>query len=163
MKIKNKLMPVLCVNILLLLLISVKISVASPPTWIGVEVGDKYSWTLTEYFNPYKNLYEDITGENFTFPSQPDQKVGLSIDVLDVSNELYNSTFDFYWVNVTITLTESIAGQKMTSPPVGIVVPRSDTLNYFATLYAFFNSSLNNYDILYIPLLIVASDLKTLV
>jgi hypothetical protein len=161
MKTRNKFISILCVGILLLLSISMKTSVAAPPTWIGVEDGDEYSWSVTAHFDAYIALMEDLEGVPYTGPSQPDQTIKLKMDVVDVSDELYNAMFDFYWVNVTVIMTQSYAGYEEPSPPLGVVVPRSDTDNYVGTAFAYFNETMSaSGDFTVLPLLIVAPGLN---
>ncbi|MFX1316404.1 MAG: hypothetical protein ACFE9T_11110 [Promethearchaeota archaeon] len=156
MKTKYKLVSVCFIGILFLFLTSIKVSVAQTPNWIGVEAGDKFNWKITLYFDTYMELEEDMTGVPYVGPSQPDLSIGFSLEVLAVSNELFEPINGFYFVNVTTIMTISMPGYgEETSPPIGQIVPRNDTLNYFGTLITFINQSMGSYW----GLFIVATDL----
>ncbi|MFX1409402.1 MAG: hypothetical protein ACFFA6_03555 [Promethearchaeota archaeon] len=156
MKTKYKLLSVCFIGILFLFVASIKVSVAQTPNWIGVEAGDKYKWKITLHYDAFIELQEDMTGE--TYPGEPmgDISIGFSLEVLAVSMELFDSVNGFYYVNVSSIMTISTMGYAETSPPIGQIVPRNDTSNYFGTLATLLNQSMG----MYWGFFIVATDLN---
>lgn len=157
MKTKYKLVSVLTIGILLLFFTSIQFSVAQAPSWVGVEAGDKYSWKIKLHYDTYVELEEDMTGVPVSEGPYPDVSVGFSLEVLGVSDELYEPVNGFYYANVSSRMTLSMAGYPdEVSPPIGQIVPRNDTSNYFGTLITFLNQS----EGMYYGFLIVATDLN---
>jgi hypothetical protein len=145
MKTKYKIISALFIGIFFFFLTSVKVSVAQAPTWIGVEAGDKYKWKITVYPNTFMELEEDLTGVP-PGASYPAMSLGFSLEVLGVSNELYEPINDFYYANVSSIMTISLPGVgDEVSPPLGQVVPRNDTSNYFGTIATYLNQSMGAY------------------
>lgn len=152
MKINYKLATVLTIGILSLFFISIPVSVALAPSWVGVEAGDKYSWKIKLVYDTYAELEGDMTGVPVSGGPYPDVSMGFSLEVLGVSDELYESVNGFYYANVSTVMTIS----NEVSPPIGYIVPRNDTANYFGTLITFLNQSGG----MYYGFLIVANDLN---
>ncbi|MFX1470474.1 MAG: hypothetical protein ACFFB8_17660 [Promethearchaeota archaeon] len=158
MKIKNKLIFILFFSMFIFLSTSLKVSVAATPDWVGVKAGDKFKWSVTVYGNTYVQFFEDITGSTMSTGPISDMGLSLSVRILNVSNQLYDSTFDFYWVNVSVIGTISAAGESEESPPIGIVIPRNTTLDYFSTIGTFMNYYSTG-NVMYLGYFFVAKDL----
>ena len=67
MKKKSKLIGI-SLLIGLLLLSSVNISNAAPPSWVGVSAGDRYEWTVTINGDTMIELYEDLLNKTSHWP-----------------------------------------------------------------------------------------------
>ncbi|MFX0141837.1 MAG: hypothetical protein ACFFDN_49830 [Candidatus Hodarchaeota archaeon] len=120
MKIKRKLFGISLLTSLLLLT-SVNISHAVPPTWVGVSDGDSFEWTITVHNAPLLTLMEDL---NLTYgmpPEYSDLFVGVSsmnyrIDILSVSDEL--DYIGIKYVNVSCSVSLVLPGTT-TIPNIG--------------------------------------------
>ena len=108
MKRKSKLVYISALSCLLLLS-SINISNAQPPTWVGVSAGDSFTWKITVYAEPFLNLFEDL---NLTGDLPPDytdyfvgsESINLKVNVKSVSDELDYGGIKYANISCTLSL-----------------------------------------------------------
>lgn len=97
----------------LLLMLPVKPSKAAPPSWVGVNDGHKFTWTVTIHYNPFLQIMEDL---GLTEDMPPDitdylpetATINLGVTILSVSDS--QSYLSMEYVNVSCSMSITFPG-----------------------------------------------------
>ncbi|MFW9828101.1 MAG: hypothetical protein ACFFEY_10940 [Candidatus Thorarchaeota archaeon] len=112
MKNKNKIIGISVICCLLLML-PVKPSKAVPPTWVGVNAGNKFTWTVTIHYDPFLQIMEDLGLAGDLPPDFTDyvpETAGLNLGVTILSVSDAQSYLSMQYVNVTCSISITFPG-----------------------------------------------------
>jgi len=129
---------IVCISIFfaLVLIPFVNFSTAAPPDYIGVQVGEEYSWKIHINLNNLQNLIDDmnetIPPELSMFGDIPDTTIKAKIEW--ISDEIVGILYDYTLINISITMAVPGYGDVPMTPPghyYTIFVLNNNTANYF--------------------------------
>lgn len=159
---------IVCISIFfaLVLIPFVNFSTAAPPDYIGVQVGEEYSWKIHINLNNLQNLMDDM---NETIPSElsmfgdiPDTTIKAKIEW--ISDEIVGILYDYTLINISITMAVPGYGDIPITEPgqyFTIFVLNNNTANYFNdTMNAMSHEVLPSYVEQGFPILIVPLNLN---
>ncbi len=120
----------------LVLIPFVNFSTAAPPDYIGVQVGEEYSWKININLNNLQNLLDDI---NETIPTElsdfgtiPDITIKAKIE--GISEEIIGSFYNYTLINISLTASVPGYGDLPLTDPgqyFTVLVLNDNTLHYF--------------------------------
>ncbi len=159
---------IVCISIFfaLVLIPFVNFSTAAPPDYIGVQVGEEYSWKIHININNLQNLIDDMNEtlpiDLTPFETMSDTTIKAKIEW--ISDEIVGSLYDYTLINISITMAVPGYGDvPMTLPGhyFTIFVLNNNTANYFNdTINAINHEVLPSYVESSIPMLIVPLNLN---
>ncbi|MFW9874141.1 MAG: hypothetical protein ACFFG0_13630 [Candidatus Thorarchaeota archaeon] len=129
---------IVCISILfaLFLIPFVNTSTATPPGYIGVQVGEEYSWKIHINLNNLQTLLGDMNStippELTMFESIPDTTIKAKIEW--ISDEISGSVSNYTLVNISLTASVPGYGQVSINSPgeyFTVYVLNNNTLTYF--------------------------------
>ncbi len=145
----NKKNKIICVSLLcsLFFISAINVSNAAPPSWVGVNTGDTFTWGITVNVDTALTLAEDLgfsemipTG--FTEGLGTQETVKIKVRILDVTDQMTYSNINYVNVSCLLTLTIPI---PITDTDEEIefshIIVEYDALNYTQELFEVLGSN----------------------
>ncbi|KKM79973.1 hypothetical protein LCGC14_1344570 [marine sediment metagenome] len=109
---KSKLISIFFIGSLLFIS-SINVGKAAPPSWVGVNVGDSFTWTITAYRDSAITLLTDLglaaeIPSNITDEVAAQEEVQISVEILSITDLMTSNGMEY--VNVSCSLSLVMPG-----------------------------------------------------